>query len=134
MKKKPLKGLDLNWTISSEITLSNGNTVSKDDVIRIDGEPGQRFVFVEHVINHDNNAEWITVHAIHKGQVGMFRSFRPHRIRTIGKKKRPQMRPAASGNAKEIRQWAQENNIEVPAMGRIPGEVRDKYIAATSQK
>lgn len=34
------------------------------------------------------------------------------------------------GNAKEIRAWALENGLEVPARGRIPGLVRDAYDAA----
>lgn len=34
-------------------------------------------------------------------------------------------------NAAEIRAWAQSNGIDVPARGRIPQEVRDRFEAAS---
>lgn len=33
------------------------------------------------------------------------------------------------GDPKAIRAWAREKGIEVPERGRIPGEVRDQYLA-----
>jgi len=47
-------------------------------------------------------------------------------------------RPAVSssgsggGEAKAIRAWAAENDVEVPARGRIPGAVVEQYKAAQS--
>lgn len=38
---------------------------------------------------------------------------------------------STKSNAAEIRAWAQSNGIDVPARGRIPQEVRDKFEAAS---
>lgn len=35
-------------------------------------------------------------------------------------------------NAREIRDWAAANGVDVPARGRIPAAVQDQYRAATS--
>lgn len=35
-----------------------------------------------------------------------------------------------SGNAKAIRAWAAQNGLDVPARGRIPAAVRERYDAA----
>ena len=37
---------------------------------------------------------------------------------------------SSGGEAKAIRAWAAENNVEVPARGRIPGAVVEQYKAA----
>ena len=39
---------------------------------------------------------------------------------------------ASGGEAKAIRAWAAENDVEVPARGRIPGAVVEQYKAAQS--
>ena len=127
MKKKYAPIIDNNWTRSDSYELPNGKSIVKDDVIRINGEQGQRFMFLEHVVNNDTGAEWITVNVIYKGTVGMFRSFRPDRIRYLPNKKKPKVRPNSVGNAKEIREWAEKNGLEVPSRGRIPSEVREKF-------
>lgn len=131
MKKKMPPQIVNNWTVSKEITVGN-KTIVDGDVIRIDGEQGKRFLFVEYVVNHDNDKEWITCNEIHKGAPGMFRSFRPERIRTMSKKKANAAapRPKTTGNADAIRAWAKENNVPVSERGRISKAVRDQYEAA----
>lgn len=121
-----------NWTVSETYTLPNGKTLSSGDIIRIDGEQGKRFLFTQHVYNHDNDKEWIDCHEIWKGAPGMTRSFRPHRIRTMsGKKaKAAAPRPKSTGNADAIRAWAKENNVPVSERGRISKAVREQYEAA----
>ncbi len=79
-----------NWTKSDTYVL-NKRTVSKDDIIRIDGQQGQRFMFYQHVVNNDTGVEWIDCHEIHKGAVGMWRSFRPEQIRLLSEKKKPRV-------------------------------------------
>lgn len=121
-----------NWTVSENYTLPNGKMLSSGDIIRIDGEQGKRFIFSNHVYNHDNDKEWIDCYEIWKGAPSMIRSFRPHRIRTMtGKKARAAApRPKATGNAEAIRAWAKENNVPVSERGRISKAVRDQYEAA----
>ncbi len=89
-RKKVHPSIVHNWT-RSETYDSNGRTVIKDDIIRIDGQQGQRFIFLQHVVNNDNGAEWIDCHEIHKGAVGMWRSFRPEQIRFLSDKKKPRV-------------------------------------------
>lgn len=130
MKKKIPPHIIHNWTVTQEYTVGN-KTVSNGDIIRIDGEQGKRFIFNQYVYNHDNDAEWIDVNEIWKGAPGMFRSFRPNRIRTIGGKKgKAKPRPKATGDADSIRTWAKENNIAVSERGRISAAVREQYYAA----
>lgn len=133
-KKTPFNTSPNNWTINEEYDLPNGKTVTSGDIIRIDQEQGKRFIFNKHVINHENNAEWIDVNEIWKGAPGMFRSFRPDRIRVMGGKKGKQKaRPKATGDADTIRAWAKENNIPVSDRGRISSAVRDQYYAANGR-
>ena len=123
-----------NWTVSETLTTSNGKVISNGDIIRINGEVGKRFMFIKHVINNDNGAEWIDCNEIWKGSPGMFRSFRPDRIRVMGGKKGKQKaRPKATGDADAIRTWAKENNIPVSDRGRISGAVRDQYYASNNR-
>lgn len=70
----------------------DGKTISKDDVIRIDGEHGIRFMFHEHVINTENGAEWVTVFELQKSTPGPFRSFKPDRIRLLSPRRKPKVR------------------------------------------
>lgn len=37
-----------------------------------------------------------------------------------------------TADAADIRAWARENGIQVPARGRIPAPIRDSYLAARS--
>jgi hypothetical protein len=46
--------------------------------------------------------------------------------KAAGKRSRGERGPSAA----TIRQWAQEQGIEVSATGRVPGAVRDQYLAA----
>jgi hypothetical protein len=79
------------WIVSNSYVMPNGKTLEKDEIIRIDGEQGMRFMFLQHVVNPANDKEWIDVNEIHKGALGMFRSFRPDRIRPVAAKKKPRV-------------------------------------------
>lgn len=40
-------------------------------------------------------------------------------------------KPAADGtSSREVRAWAVENGVEVPAYGRIPASVKEKFLAS----
>ena len=134
MKKKMPPQIINNWTVTTEYTVGN-KTLASGDLIRIDGEQGKRFIFNCHVYNHDNDKEWIDCNEVWKGAPGMFRSFRPNRIRTIGGKKGKQKaRPKATGDADAIRSWATENNVAVSSRGRISQDVREQYYRAVAGK
>lgn len=38
-------------------------------------------------------------------------------------------RNGAAPNAREVREWARENGLEVPDRGRIPREIQERYAA-----
>lgn len=133
MKKKMKPQIVNNWTVTTEYTVGN-RVISNGDIIRIDGEQGKRFIFNQHVYNHDNDKEWIDCNEVWKGAPGMFRSFRPNRIRAIGGKKGKQKaRPKTTGDADAIRSWAKENNIPVSERGRISAAVREQYYASNNR-
>ncbi len=58
--------------------------------------------------------------------------------RKVGSGRRATKRSGSSGGAsassgpaaREVREWARENDLEVPDRGRIPAEVREAYDAA----
>lgn len=79
------------WIRNPFYDLPNGKRINKDDIVRIDGQTGVRFVFLEHVVNPDNGKEWITVNEIHKGATGKFCSFRPESIRLLSDRKKPRV-------------------------------------------
>lgn len=68
------------WIVSETVKV-NGRIVSPGVEVKVSGEPG-RFVFLRHVLNPANNAEWIDVVGGPKG-VERTRAFRPHRIVTV---------------------------------------------------
>lgn len=49
-----------------------------------------------------------------------------HRVQKTQRKAGPSYRPA------DVRAWAAENGVEVSDRGRVPQEVVDRYVAATS--
>ena len=113
--------------VKSEEVVIDGRTYEKDDIVRVDGEYGMRFMFLHHAVNTDNGKEWVTVNEIRKGQVGMFRSFKKERIRPLrSKKKAPKVR-SVKGDATAIRAWCKEQGIEVNERGRISKDIRAQY-------
>lgn len=113
--------------ISYDSVTVGGKEFAKDDIVRIDGEHGIRFMFLEHVINEDNGKEWVTVNEIRKGQVGMFRSFHKDRVRPLrSKKKAPKVR-STKGDATAIREWCKSQGIAVNERGRISKDIRAQY-------
>jgi hypothetical protein len=72
--------------VKTEEMLVGATEVSKGDIVRIDGEKGQKFIFMNHVINKFNDAQWVDVVHIQKGSAGPLRSFRPDRVKLIPKR------------------------------------------------
>ena len=104
-----------------------GKEFVKDDIVRIDGEHGMRFIFLEYVVNDDNGKDWVTVNEVRKGQVGMFRSFHKDRVRPLrSKKKAPKVR-STKGDATAIREWCKSQGIAVNERGRISKDIRAQY-------
>ena len=65
-----------------EITVGNF-VISKGDIIKIEGEWGQRFKFDSLVTNKETGAQWIDCFEVHKMRTGCLRSFRLERVKRI---------------------------------------------------
>ena len=69
-----------------EITVGNF-VIEKGDMIKIDGEWGQRFKFDSLVTNKETGAQWIDCFEVHKLRTGCLRSFRLDRVKRIPKRR-----------------------------------------------
>ena len=66
---------------------TSGRQINQGDIIKIQGEWGTKFKFLNLVTNPDNNAQWIDCFEIEKGQISRYRAFRPERVKHIPKKR-----------------------------------------------
>lgn len=66
--------------------LDGGRVIENGEVIKIQGEHGSKFRFLEHVIN-DKGIEWIDCFELRQGVPSGWRSFRPERIKPLPKKR-----------------------------------------------
>lgn len=68
--------------------MPDGRVIEKDEIIKIDGEWGGKFKFLEYVIKIDSSAEWIDCFEIRGGVLCGWRSFRPDRIKPMPKSRK----------------------------------------------
>ena len=61
----------------------NGFTISRGDIIKIQGEHGAKFKFDSFVTNTISGAQWIDCFELINGTSSVFRSFRLDRIKRI---------------------------------------------------
>ena len=87
-RKKYVNPNDGKYIRSSNYTLEGGRIIEYGEVIKISGEYGNKFRFLEHVINVENNAEWIDCFQLHNGIPSGWRSFKPERIKPLPKRRR----------------------------------------------
>ena len=70
-------------------TTPEGRTIEPGEIIKIKGEWGTKFKFIEYVRRTDDHAkEWIDCYELEKGQLCGYRSFKPDRIKALPKTKR----------------------------------------------
>jgi hypothetical protein len=117
------------YTRTPEIKV-DGKLYEKDDIVRIDGEYGTRFIFEGYVVNDQTGKDWVDVYELQKSQVAYRRSFNKDRIRPLRKKAKPRVRAASKGDATAIRAWAKSQSIAVSERGRISKEIREAYEAS----
>ena len=65
--------------------MPDGRVIEKDEIIKIKGEHGGKFKFIEHVTRTDSGIDWIDCFELHRGVVGCWRSFRTDRIKPMPK-------------------------------------------------
>lgn len=74
-----------------QYVLEGGRVIENGEIIKIYGEHGSKFRFLEHVINTENGAEWVDCFQLQNGLNAGWRSFRPDRIKPLPKKRRRSM-------------------------------------------
>lgn len=79
----------------SMITIS-GREINQGDIIKINGEWGTKFKFINLVTNPDNNAQWVDCYQIEKGQISRYRAFRPERVKHIPKRRGKRVKRGSS--------------------------------------
>jgi hypothetical protein len=73
--------------IKRQELLVDGGVVNHADIVLIDGQKRQKFVFMYHVINPESGVEWVDCIEMVKGSDGPWRSFRPEKVRIMKGKK-----------------------------------------------
>lgn len=66
-------------------TMPDGRIIEKDEIIKIKGEYGAKFKFIEHVTRTDSGVEWIDCFELRGGALCGWRSFYPDRIKPLPK-------------------------------------------------
>lgn len=69
-------------------TMPDGRIIEKDEIIKIKGEHGGKFKFLEHVTRTDSGIEWIDCFELRGGVLCGWRSFYPDRIKPLPKNRR----------------------------------------------
>jgi hypothetical protein len=87
-RKKVVSPLSSKFVRETSLTLENGRVIESGEIIKISGEHGTKFRFLEHVVNLENNAEWIDCFELHQGVPSGWRSFKKDQIKLIPKKRR----------------------------------------------
>jgi hypothetical protein len=68
--------------------MPDGRVIESGEIIKINGEWGGKFKFIEHVVRTDSGIEWIDCFEVVKGVSSGWRSFRPERIKPMPKRKK----------------------------------------------
>lgn len=66
----------------------NGFTISRGDIIKVQGEHGAKFKFDSFVTNTISGAQWIDCFELINGTSSVFRSFRLDRLKRIPAKRK----------------------------------------------
>ena len=69
-------------------TMPDGRVIEKDEIIKIKGEHGGKFKFLEHVTRKDTGIDWIDCFELRGGVLCGWRSFRTDRIKPMPKIRR----------------------------------------------
>lgn len=69
-------------------TMPDGRVIEKDEIIKIKGEHGGKFKFLEHVTRTDSGIDWIDCFELRGGVLCGWRSFRTDRIKPMPKTRR----------------------------------------------
>lgn len=87
-RKKYVSPIQNKFDRKQEYVLEGGRVIEHGEIIKIAGEHGCKFRFLEHVVNIETGAEWIDCFELRQGVISGWRSFRCDRIKPLPKKRR----------------------------------------------
>ena len=82
-RKKVVSPLQDIYNRVPHFTMPDGRVIEKDEIIKIKGEYGGKFKFLEHVTRTDSGIEWIDCFELRGGVLCGWRSFYPDRIKPM---------------------------------------------------
>ena len=77
-----------------------GKTVAHGDIIKIHGEWGTKFKFLNLVTNPSNGAIWVDCFELERGITARFRAFRPDRVKALPKKRGKRAKRTGDGSTR----------------------------------
>lgn len=86
-RKKYTSPIDNKFHRQPYYTLESGRVIECGEIIKIQGEHGCKFKFLEHVINKETGADWIDCFEIRNGIISGWRSFRCEKIKPLPKRR-----------------------------------------------
>lgn len=86
-RKKYVSPIKNKFDRKQEYMLEGGRVIEHGEIIKIVGEHGGKFRFLEHVTNSETGAEWIDCFELRQGIPSGWRSFRCDRIKPLPKKR-----------------------------------------------
>lgn len=98
MKKHKAKPSETFFVRESSIDVG-GFTISRGDIIKIQGEHGAKFKFDSFVTNTISGAQWIDCFEIMNGMSSVFRSFKVERIKRIPVRRKRRSKGVNRGTA-----------------------------------
>ena len=87
-RKKVVSPLQDIYNRVPHFTMPDGRVIEKDEIIKIKGEYGGKFKFLEHVTRTDSGIEWIDCFELRGSILCGWRSFRTDRIKPLPKTRR----------------------------------------------
>lgn len=86
-RKKYVSPIPNKFHREPQYTLEGGRIIEHGEIIKIHGEHGSKFKFIEHVVNKETGVDWIDCFEIRQGVMSGWRSFRCDRIKPLPKKR-----------------------------------------------
>ena len=87
-RKKVVSPLQDIYNRVPHFTMPDGRVIEKDEIIKIKGEYGGKFKFLEHVTRTDSGIDWIDCFELRGSILCGWRSFRTDRIKPLPKTRR----------------------------------------------
>lgn len=86
MAKKKQSIVSDPYTREYEMVTESGHLIQKGDLVKVSGEHGSTFKFIQFSKNPINDKVWVDCFELHKGVSGPQRSFEPDRIKAVKKR------------------------------------------------